>query len=401
MMKRCKWVDQKSDIYKAYHDNEWGVPIYDDGKLYEMFLLETFQAGLSWITILKKREAFRDAFDGFDVNKIANYDEAKVNELLNDVKIIRSKRKIAAAIKNAKIFIEIQKEFGTFSKYLWGFSNNKIIKNTDDNLKITSDLSDAISSDLKKRGMSFVGSITIYSYLQAIGIVNDHELDCFCYKRLIMNKKYLLFDLDGTLTNPMMGITKSVRYALNYYGIEVDDLNDLLPFIGPPLRDSFKEYYGFDEVKAQEAVEKYREYFSVDGLFDNMIYPGIEECLQALKDAGKVLLLATSKPEKFAKQILEHFDLAKYFTFIGGSEFNAREKKSEVIEYVLKTNNVDVNDAIMIGDRKHDIIGAHVHNLPCIGVLYGFGSLEELHENQADYIVESVNDLKRLLLNKQ
>lgn len=182
MMKRCRWVDEKSDIYKNYHDHEWGVPIYNDEKLYEMFLLETFQAGLSWITILKKREAFREAFDKFDVNKIAKYDQDKIDELLGNAKIIRSKRKIAAAIKNARVFIEIQKEFGSFSKYIWGFSNNQIIKNIDDNFKTTTKLSDDISKDLKERGMSFVGSITIYSYLQAVGIVNDHELGCFCYK---------------------------------------------------------------------------------------------------------------------------------------------------------------------------------------------------------------------------
>ena len=183
MKKRCAWVDGKSEIYKDYHDHEWGVPVYDDEKLYEMFLLETFQAGLSWITILKKREAFKEAFDQYDVNKIAVYDEIKITELLNNERIIRSKRKINAAVKNAKIFINIQNEFGSFSKYIWGFSNNQIIKNIDDNLKTTSKLSDDISNDLKKRGMSFVGSITIYSYLQAIGIVNDHELNCFCYNK--------------------------------------------------------------------------------------------------------------------------------------------------------------------------------------------------------------------------
>ena len=183
MVKRCTWVDEKSEIYKDYHDHEWGRPVYDDEKLYEMFLLETFQAGLSWITILKKREAFKEAFDQFDVKKIARYDETKVTELLNNEKIIRSKRKIAAAIKNAKIFMNIQNEFGSFSKYIWGFSNNQIIKNIYDNFKTTSKLSDEISNDLKKRGMSFVGSITIYSYLQAVGIVNDHELNCFCYNK--------------------------------------------------------------------------------------------------------------------------------------------------------------------------------------------------------------------------
>lgn len=181
MVKRCSWVDESSQIYKDYHDYEWGKPIYDDCKLYEMFLLETFQAGLSWLTILKKRNFFKIAFDDFDVNKIARYNEEKIDALLNDKNIIRNKRKINAAIKNAKIFIAIQEEFGSFSKYIWGFTNYQIIKNEDDVIKTTSKLSDDISKDLKKRGMSFVGSITIYSYLQAIGIVNDHEKKCFCY----------------------------------------------------------------------------------------------------------------------------------------------------------------------------------------------------------------------------
>lgn len=181
MVKRCSWVNESSQIYKDYHDYEWGKPIYDDCKLYEMFLLETFQAGLSWLTILKKRNFFKIAFDDFDVNKIARYNEEKIDALLNDKNIIRNKRKINAAIRNAKIFIAIQEEFGSFSKYIWGFTNYQIIKNEDDVIKTTSKLSDDISKDLKKRGMSFVGSITIYSYLQAIGIVNDHEKKCFCY----------------------------------------------------------------------------------------------------------------------------------------------------------------------------------------------------------------------------
>ena len=212
-----------------------------------------------------------------------------------------------------------------------------------------------------------------------------------------MKQKHILFDLDGTLTDPMMGITKSVRYALNYYGIEVKDLNDLLPFIGPPLRDSFKEYYGFDEAKANEAVEKYREYYRIDGIFDNKVYQGMVECLQTLKDNGKKLYVATSKPEFFAKQIIEHFSLSKYFEYVGGSEFNSREKKAEVIEYVLKTNQIDNDDVIMVGDRKHDIIGAHENKIPCVGVLYGYGTEDELKQYQADYLVSTVEELTELL----
>lgn len=212
-----------------------------------------------------------------------------------------------------------------------------------------------------------------------------------------MKQKHILFDLDGTLTDPMMGITKSVRYALNYYGIEVKDLNDLLPFIGPPLRDSFKEYYGFDEAKANEAVEKYREYYKTDGIFDNKVYQGMVDCLQTLKDSGKKLYVATSKPEFFAKQIIEHFSLSKYFEYVGGSEFNSREKKAEVIEYVLKTNQIDNDDVIMVGDRKHDIIGAHENKIPCVGVLYGYGTEDELKQYQADYLVSTVEELTELL----
>ena len=180
--RRCKWVNLKNPLYISYHDNEWGVPHYNDEYMFEFLVLESFQAGLSWECILNKRENFRKAFDNFNYNKISKYDVAKVNELCNNNGIIRNKLKINATINNAKIFIDIQKEFESFSNYIWKFTNNKIIKNIDNNFKTTSELSDEVSKDLKKRGMKFVGSTIIYSYLQAIGIINDHELECEFYK---------------------------------------------------------------------------------------------------------------------------------------------------------------------------------------------------------------------------
>lgn len=182
-MKRCKWVDETNELYVKYHDTEWGVPSYDDHYLFEMLLLESFQAGLSWITILKKREAFREAFDDFDVIKVSQYDETKILSLMSNQKIVRNQLKIRAAVNNAKIFIQIQQEFGSFSNYIWSFTDGKIIYNENDELPTTSSLSDQISADLKKRGMKFVGSTIIYSYLQAMGIINDHETTCDFYKR--------------------------------------------------------------------------------------------------------------------------------------------------------------------------------------------------------------------------
>lgn len=181
--KRCFWVDESSLIYMKYHDEEWGVPVYDDKKLYEMLLLETFQAGLSWITILRKREAFRKAFDDFSVEKVASYGEEKIEELMQNADIIRNRKKLEAAVKNARVFLDIQQESGSFSRYLWGFTSGEIIVNRDDCFPVKTELSDRVSGDLKKRGMAFVGSVTIYSYLQAVGVVNDHELSCFCRRR--------------------------------------------------------------------------------------------------------------------------------------------------------------------------------------------------------------------------
>lgn len=177
--KRCGWVDENSEIYIRYHDEEWGVPTHDDQTLFEMFLLECFQAGLSWITILKKRENFRAAFDGFDREKIAAYGEGKIEELMQNAGIIRNRRKIAAAIENARIFGEIAGEYGSFSNYLWGFTDGKVIRHRDGALRTTTELSDQVSKDLIRRGMRFVGSVTIYSYLQAVGVVDDHEADCW------------------------------------------------------------------------------------------------------------------------------------------------------------------------------------------------------------------------------
>ena len=182
-MKRCKWVDETNELYVKYHDTEWGVPSYDDHYLFEMLLLESFQAGLSWITILKKREAFREAFDDFDVIKVSQYDETKILSLMSNQKIVRNQLKIRAAVNNAKIFIQIQQEFGSFSNYIWSFTDGKIIYNENDELPTTSSLSDQVSADLKKRGMKFVGSTIIYSYLQAMGVINDHETTCDFYKR--------------------------------------------------------------------------------------------------------------------------------------------------------------------------------------------------------------------------
>lgn len=180
-MKRCFWVDEKSEIYTKYHDEEWGIPKHDDHELFELLILESFQAGLSWITILKKRENFRKAFDNFDIQKVANYNNEKIAKLLSNTGIIRSKNKILSAINNAKIFMQIQKDFGSFANYIWSFTDNKVLKNTTGKIITSSSLSDEISKDLKKRGMKYVGTVIIYSYLQAIGIIDDHDQNCFKY----------------------------------------------------------------------------------------------------------------------------------------------------------------------------------------------------------------------------
>ena len=182
---RCFWVKQDSPLYCAYHDEEWGTPIHDDHEMYGLFLLELFQAGLSWITLLKKRDAFTAAFDGFDAEKIAAYDEEKVARLMQDAGILRSRGKIEAAISNAKIVLALKDEFGSFCNYLWSFSGGKVVLSPDDRPRATSPLSDRMSADMKKRGMRYAGSVTIHSFLQAAGIVNEHEPACGRYAELM------------------------------------------------------------------------------------------------------------------------------------------------------------------------------------------------------------------------
>jgi DNA-3-methyladenine glycosylase I len=177
---RCFWANPKNQTYIDYHDKEWGVPVHDDHKLFEMLILESFQAGLSWECVLNKREAFREAFDDFDVHKVSAYDEKKQTQLKQNEKIIRNQRKILAAVTNAQIFIKIQEEYGSFAKYLWQFTDDQVIYETG---KTSSDLSDHISKDLKKRGMKFVGTTIIYSYLQAVGVIYSHEEGCFLCKQ--------------------------------------------------------------------------------------------------------------------------------------------------------------------------------------------------------------------------
>ncbi len=210
----------------------------------------------------------------------------------------------------------------------------------------------------------------------------------------------LLFDLDGTLTDPKIGITKSVQHALQKFGIEVNDLDQLIPFIGPPLLDSFNDFYGFTPQQGQQAIAYYREYFSVTGLFENAVYAGIEALLAELIRHDKRLFVATSKPTQFAKQILEHFALSGHFESIVGSHLDGtRVKKGEVIEAVLADLPIgDRHRVVMIGDRLHDILGAKTCGIDSIGVAYGYGGAAELSQAGATHIVSTVPELHKFLL---
>ena len=216
-----------------------------------------------------------------------------------------------------------------------------------------------------------------------------------------MNQTYILFDLDGTLTDPGMGITNSVMHALTHFGITVIDRSDLYRFIGPPLMDSFMEYYGLTEEQAVEAVRVYREYFADKGWAENTVYSGIEALLADLVAAGKILLVATSKPQIFAERILVHFGLDKYFTHICGVALQAPRgySKADVIRDALDRAGVsDLTTAVMVGDRHHDIDGAKAVGISSVGVLYGYGDREEHEAAGADAIAESVAELKAMLL---
>ncbi len=179
-MQRCSWPNlENNEVYKDYHDHEWGVASFDDTHLFEMFVLESFHCGLSWLLILKKRENFRRAFDNFDAKAIASYDDAKVEQLLQDQGIVRNRAKILGTIQNAQSYLKVVDEFGSFSKYLWGFTNNKVLYFPFDGTMAKNELSDKVAKDLKKRGFKFMGTVTCFSYLEAVGIMNNHAIDCF------------------------------------------------------------------------------------------------------------------------------------------------------------------------------------------------------------------------------
>lgn len=207
--------------------------------------------------------------------------------------------------------------------------------------------------------------------------------------------KHILFDLDGTLTDPAEGITKCIAYALEARGIHTPDLNNLKPLIGPPLKDTFMHTYGFEEKEALVCVDKYRERFATQGLYENLLFDGIPELLEGLKSKDYKIYLATSKPEIFARKILQHFAIDRYFDFAGGSALDdSRPTKTSVIQYVLDhAQLVDPQHCVMIGDRKHDLIGARETHMDAIGVLYGYGSEEELVKEKPTYLLHSVKDL--------
>ena len=213
------------------------------------------------------------------------------------------------------------------------------------------------------------------------------------------NFDMILFDLDGTLTDPGEGITNSVAHALAKYGIINTDRSELYPFIGPPLYASFMKYYGFTEEESHKAVEYYREYYRDKGIFENKLYSGIEECLKKLKEAGKTVLVATSKPEIFANKILAHFGIDKYFDIVAGATLDGKLiEKADIINYAFEKCGLEKSTAIMIGDRSFDVLGAKEQGIASAGVLWGYGSREELENSGADYLFERVEDIDKALL---
>lgn len=212
--------------------------------------------------------------------------------------------------------------------------------------------------------------------------------------------KAVLFDLDGTITDPKVGITSAVQHALAKSGIVVDDIDTLTPFIGPPLSNSFKEFYGFNDQDAKRAVEYYREYFSAKGMYENEVYPGMQELLQALRGKGCRVLVATSKPSVFARKILKHFGLYKYIDCIVGSYLDGRRmEKDQVVRYAVKwLRDMPREAMVMVGDRKFDVLGARAHGIDSIAVAFGYGSVEELESCEPTRIAHTVEELKSLLL---
>ena len=211
--------------------------------------------------------------------------------------------------------------------------------------------------------------------------------------------QYIFFDLDGTLTDPGIGITNSVAYALKKWNIEVAERSELYKFIGPPLEESFRKYYGFSQEDALKAVDAYREYFSVKGLYENTIFEGTESVLQKIKESGRKVVLATSKPQEFAEIILKHFHIDGYFDHVAGATMDGtRNKKADVITYALELcGNPDKKQIVMVGDREHDIHGANANGLDSIGVLCGYGDREELANAGATYITDKIEDVWELI----
>ena len=213
-----------------------------------------------------------------------------------------------------------------------------------------------------------------------------------------MERRSILFDLDGTLTDSGPGITASVAYALRKLGLEPPEPEKLRPFIGPPLLWSFAHFYGLDEAQCREGVRLYREYFTAGGMFENSVYPGIPEALDSLKSAGFRLAVATSKPEEFSRQIVDHFGLAGYFEAVCGAAMDeSRTEKADVIRYALETLSLRPEDCLMVGDREHDVLGAKAVGMPCVGALWGYGSREELTQAGADALAETPGELVRVI----
>ena len=350
---RCKWCNLKNDLYIDYHDKEWGILTNDEHTLYEMFILETFQAGLSWECILNKRESFRKAYDNFDIDKVIKYDSKKVEDLLNNKDIIRNKLKINASIKNSIIYKEIVNEYGSFYKYLTSYIKEIIYENN----KTTNIVSDNISKDLIKRGMSFVGSTTIYSYLQAIGLINSHDKDCFKYP----NIKVIAFDFVGVLS------------------YENDNLNEeeskLERLFGPNLSD--KDYLEkASSLTNKDALNLTKEIINkVYTIKDKDIFTKIKKKYKDIK-----IIIASNHVSYIKDYIKSNMDTSYLDDIIISADISKVKPNSDFFKYILDKYDLKPNNLLFLDDNDKNIIGASKEGIITIKVNKNTNIIKEIEK---------------------
>lgn len=400
---RCPWC-VPDPVYAKYHDEEWGRLVHDDARLFEFLVLEGAQAGLSWLTVLKKRDNYRRAFHNFDVGKVAAMTPADEENLMHFEGIIHNRLKIHSAVINARRFLEVVEEHGSFFNYVSSFlpEGKRIVRHVPDMASVpaSDSISDALSRDLKKRGFKFVGTTICYSFLQGAGFIDDHLDSCHCKSPRVGKKNAVIFDLDGTLLNTIADLGNACNFALKEEGLPQHPLPDYNAKVGNGIRKLIlRAAPDVSDEKREKVLHRFLSFYDSHSTDLTVPYPGIHELLRQLQTLGVKIAVCSNKYQRAVDKIIRFFfpDI-RFAAVYGEREGIPRKPDPTVLQAVMAEIGSSAGDTVMVGDTEVDIEAARNAGIASVAVSWGFRSVENLNAASPDVTVDSPADILPLII---